>query len=303
MLFQPNYEDESFIKNILLEHTNIPLELWYHIYYYKYDLEYKIWKDKMNFSFSRENCDPFTKTHHIKLRSSRKIATFNNDGAKLYNLATCCIKICDDKKVKYYAYYALRLMFRTVKRYYIWMYKRFKWDSNSSNGIYEPWQAFSEKSNIQSNYHWGRFFDVLSSKIDEITHDIFVDYNSYQDLKYTKKHKKIKNVNFDTWDWDESLLIQFDIRKYETLMEVIKKKYGNVKTLFSCIDLCDSLLYFKNIYFVNWKNGKLTQDDLKYELSVYNSKKWSKYHSKCKTLRNGKLVGPVLTPIKFSDDC
>lgn len=296
-------KDEIFISNCLLKYTNIPLELWYIIYEMKYKLEYNMWKDRMNFSFSQEDCDPFIRTNFIKLRSSRRIATYNNNGAKLYNLASLCIRLCQEKKVKYYAYYTLMLMFRTVKTYFIWMYKRFLWDSNSSSSNrVESWHSFSKKTNRPSTYNWGNFFDVLSSKIDSLTDEIFRDYDKYHALKYTKKYKKIKNVNFDTWDWDETLDIQHDIRKYESLMENIKKRYGNVESLFKCVNECNGLLYFKNYYFVNWKKGKLTQEDLQFELSVYKPKKWYEYLDKCKRLRNGKLVGPVLTPIKFYDD-
>lgn len=297
-------EDEIFICDYLLKYTNIPLELWYIIYEMKHAIEYNMWEDRMNFSFSQMDCDSFAKTHYIKLRNSRKVATYNNNGAKLYNLASSCINLCRGKKVKYYAYHTLKLMFKTVKTYYIWMYKRFIWncDSNNGKGFLAPWYKFSTMTNKPSTYNWGNFFDVLSSKIDCLNDEIFRDYDKYQELKYTKKYKKIKNVNFDTWEWDKTSEIQYDIWQYEILMENIKKRYGNVESLFKCVNECNCLVYFKNYYFVNWKKGNLTQEDLQFELSVYKPKKWYEYQDKCKRLRNGKLVGPKLTPIKFYDD-
>ena len=297
------------ITNFMVElsnKTSLPLEMWLIIYGIKYCLEHKIWEEKMRYLFSNENTSTGILSEKMILRSGRNIARLNNEGSDLYNLVSQCVKSVN---YQYSSYYKVHGLFQVVQKYYIWMYKRGIWNCeyDCQKKSCAPWCRFSKtqelSQSLEPEQKWQKLFYVIDSKIDELVRGVMYDYYEYKSSESTKKilYKKDINYNFnDTWTTDED---QYMISKYEYIRETIKATYITISNFKLCVKYVKKLRYFKYNYFKNWKNSQLTQENLQFEMSLYEPKKWKEYYLTCRHLRSGKIVGPLLKPMRFCDAC
>ena len=286
----------------LTEKTKLPMELWMIIFEKKDNLEHVDWVKQMEYLFSNEfsGSSPYLRT---SLRSGRTFERNNTGGSRLYNLATQCL-CCDSYKNS--GYFKMKGVFVLVKHYYIWMYKRDVWscETDCRSDKCAPWCQFSKKRKqnfVHGNTSWQGFFDTLDQKIDSMIMCVMRDYSKFKNTEHIKKilHKKDPHYNWDTWEPDEE---QADIAHYEWVRRELVKTYNTIPRFLECVGFAKKLDYFKYRYFRNWKNGKMTQEDFHFELSIYRPSRWKKYLSECHKLRSGKLIGPKLYGLVFSDD-
>lgn len=287
----------------LTKKTTLPMELWMIIFEKKDKLEHIDWTKQMEYLFSNEfsGSSPYLRT---SLRSGRTFERNNTGGSRLYNLATQCL-CCDSYKNS--GYFKMKGVFVLVKHYYIWMYKRDVWscETDCRSDKCAPWCQFSKKRKqnfVHGNTSWQQFFETLDRKIDSMIMCVMRDYSEFKNTEHIKKilHKKDPHYNWDTWELDEE---QADIAHYECVRKELVRTYNTIPMFLKCVGFAKKLDYFKYRYFRNWKNGKMTQEDFQFELCIYRPSKWKKYLSECHKLRSGKLIGPKLYGLAFSDDC
>lgn len=287
----------------LTKKTSLPMELWMIIFEKKDKLEHIDWTKQMEYLFSNEfsGASPYLRT---SLRSGRTFERNNTGGSRLYNLATQCL-CCDGYKNS--GYCKMKGILQLVKNYYIWMYKRDIWccEIDCRSDKCAPWCKFSKKRKqnfVHGNTSWQRFFETVDQKIDSMIMSVMRDYSHFQSTEHIKKilYKKDPNYYWDTWEQDEE---QWEIAQYELVRRRLVRTYNTIPMFLKCVGFAKKLDYFKYRYFRNWKNGKMTQEDFQFELCIYRPSKWKKYLSECHKLRSGKLIGPKLYGLAFSDDC
>ena len=274
--------------NLIVELSNktiIPIEIWVMIFEIKDDFEFQ----HMKYVFSNEY---YYKDDQLqtKLRSGAFIQRSNTGGAKFVNRTT---QLVGRESYKQRSYFKIKGLFNLTKDYYIWLYKREKWNCKD-DCLHEscaPWCKLSqERKEKYKDANWNKLFNTLDRKIDEFSTFVMKDVAEYERLLPVKEilHQKVHQ--------DEECS---KILEYETMMKHVKNIYTTMPLFLECNTLATKLQYFKHVYFKNWKNCQMTQRDFQFELSIYKPTQWKKYNSKCRHLRNGTLVGPKLYGMKF----
>ena len=271
-------ETGTSLQNDLTRQTALPLELWMVIFKYKNHIEYSEWEDSMRYSFSEENCtihaDEFT-----TLRSGRTILYNRNEASNMYNIIESCKYLLDSK---FSAYHIIRFYYTLVTEYYSWFYKR-SWSVNDHMGgalcVGSEWQRTWSSERL---INYNSLLTALTDKVNEAGGICLQLNDSYITLNDMKREKK-----------------SYDKIEYNNICNEINTYYGSMKRFNNSVKMFKDMIYFINTYFPDWVSNKLTQCDIQFELRIYNYKDWLNFKECSKVMRNGKIVGPIITPIHF----